>query len=119
GVAEIDHNQFATKIRIGAAPAGVIDEIKRTADRLAPSYQRLDERRRGGFGGPFRQRRAEGAEQDRDHGEPRRQQISAALWHRRAHVPPKPSRCLARMPRGSAGGGGASCCIISHPTSSW
>src|SRR6516165_2229840 len=27
--------------------------------------------------------------------------------------------CLARMPRGSVGGGGASCCINSHPTSSW
>jgi hypothetical protein len=33
------------------------------------------------------------------HGEPRRQQISPASWHRRAHAPPVSSRCLARMPR--------------------
>jgi hypothetical protein len=73
GVAEIDDNELAAKVRIGAAPARVIDEIERTADRLAPSYQRFDERRRGGFGGVFRQRRAERAEKDRGRGDPRPQ----------------------------------------------
>jgi hypothetical protein len=34
GVAEIDDNELAAKIRIGAALARVIDEIERTADRL-------------------------------------------------------------------------------------
>src|SRR5260221_14464683 len=105
GVAEIDHNQFATKIRVGAAPARVIDEIERTADRLAPRYQRLDERRRGGFGGPFRQRKAERAEQDRGRGEPRPQKISAASWHPPAPAPLISFRCPPPMPRGRGGRG--------------
>src|SRR3989442_14533552 len=96
GVAEIDDNEFAAKIRIGAAPARVIDEIERTADRLAPSYQRLDERRRGGVGGPLPPRRAESAEQNRGHGEPRRQQKSAASCHLPAPLPPMAFPLLAR-----------------------
>src|SRR6516165_7632989 len=90
-VAEIDDDEFAAEVRIGAATARLIDEIERTADRLAPTYQCLDERSCRGFRGALGQRRAERAKKHRGRRQP--PPLQTPFWHGRTHAPPISSRC--------------------------
>ena len=54
GITEIEYDELAAKIRIGAAMAGLIGKLKRTADRRAARQQAFDQLRWRWFGGFIR-----------------------------------------------------------------
>jgi hypothetical protein len=53
-IAEIEYDEFAAKIRIRAAVAGLIGKLERTTDRRAARQQAFDQLRWRGLGGFIR-----------------------------------------------------------------
>ena len=62
-VAGIDDQQLAAIIRVAALLARMVDELERTADRIAPRQQQLDQFGRRGFGLRGERQRQENAGQ--------------------------------------------------------
>jgi len=50
-VAEVEQNELAAEVHVGAMSAGLIDQVERAANGFAPFEQSFDQRGRRGTGG--------------------------------------------------------------------
>src|SRR5262249_4267443 len=101
GEAEIDEHQPAAEIRIGAAPAVLIGERERAADRLPVPHHRIHQLGGGAFRRLSARRRRDDAEAEEQRNGEKRQRPGDA-GHNAARILPQTDSYPDRHP-GSAG----------------